>query len=76
MNSNLFAARPDNLLRIILSGSSSALPGAGAMPGFGAVFNNAQLADLVAYLRATFAPGAPAWTDLPSRIAAIRNAVH
>lgn len=76
VNSNLFAARPDNLLRIILNGSSSALPGAGAMPGFGAVFNNAQLADLVTYLRATFAPGEPAWTDLPSRIAAIRNAVH
>ncbi len=76
LNSNLFAARPDNLIHIILRGSSSVVSGGGAMPGFGSVFSDAQLADLVTYLRSSFAPGEPAWTDLPERIAALRNATH
>jgi nicotinate dehydrogenase subunit B len=76
LNSNLFAAKPDNLIRTILGGSSSALPGGGAMPAFSAVFNDVQLAGLVAYLRATFAPGEPAWTNLAERIATIRSNMH
>ena len=76
LNSNLFAASPDNLIRIILGGSSSALPGGGAMPAFSAVFNDVQLAGLVAYLRATFAPGEPAWTNLAEHIGTIRSNMH
>ncbi|MGE4482241.1 molybdopterin cofactor-binding domain-containing protein [Acidocella sp.] len=76
LNSNLFAKTPDNLIRVILNGSSSALPGGGAMPAFGKVLNDRQLADLIAYLRETFAPGEPGWKDLPAHIAAIRGAVQ
>jgi nicotinate dehydrogenase subunit B len=74
LNSNLYAARPDNLIRVILNGSIAALPGGGAMPSFRDVLNDTQLADLITYLRATFAPGAPAWADLPRRILALRQA--
>jgi nicotinate dehydrogenase subunit B len=74
LNSNLYAARPDNLIRVILNGSTAALPGGGAMPSFRDVLNDTQLADLITYLRATFAPGAPAWADLPRRIVALRQA--
>jgi nicotinate dehydrogenase subunit B len=76
LNSNLFATRPDNLIRVILNGSSSALPGGGAMPAFGTILNDAQLADLVAYLRSSFAPGEEAWTDVSAQIARIRGSTQ
>lgn len=76
LNTNLFAAKPDNLIRIILDGSSSALPSGGAMPAFGDVLNDKQIADLIAYLRRTFAPGEAAWHDLPNYIAKIRQTAH
>jgi nicotinate dehydrogenase subunit B len=76
VNSNLFAAQPDNLIHVILGGSTAALPGGGAMPAFGNVLNDAQLADLVGYLRATFAPSEARWTDIPARIAASRAVAH
>lgn len=76
LNSNLFAEKPDNLIRVILNGSSSAISGGGAMPAFGKTFNDTQLADLVSYLRANFAPGQPAWRNLPEQIAALRHAAH
>jgi nicotinate dehydrogenase subunit B len=72
LNSNLFAARPDNLIRIILEGSAAAVPGGGAMPAFATVFTDTQMADLLVYLRATFAPVEPAWADVGSQIAFIR----
>ncbi|WP_264798129.1 c-type cytochrome, partial [Acidocella aminolytica] len=76
LNTNLFATKPDNLIRIILDGSTAALPSGGAMPAFGNVLNDKQIAALVAYLRRTFAPDEPAWHDLPNYIAKIRQTAH
>jgi nicotinate dehydrogenase subunit B len=58
------AATPEATLRSILEGSTStALPELGAMPGFAAHFDDAQLVDLLDYLRARFAPEKPGWRD-------------
>jgi nicotinate dehydrogenase subunit B len=74
LNSNLHNSRPDNLIQVILHGiarpSSSDL---GYMPAFKDSMNDAQIAELVTYLRRQFAPDKPAWTDLPSAVARMRQ---
>jgi nicotinate dehydrogenase subunit B len=74
LNSNLHSSKPDNLIQVILHGiakpSSSDL---GYMPAFKDSMNDAQIAELVAYLRRQFAPDRPAWTDVPSAIGRIRQ---
>jgi nicotinate dehydrogenase subunit B len=72
-NSNLHSATPDNLIRVILNGiQTPATKSLGAMPGFAETLDDAQLADLVGFLRRQFAPGKPAWPALQSRIARLR----
>jgi nicotinate dehydrogenase subunit B len=73
LNTNLHAARPDNLLRVILDGAGS--PGGlrhGAMPAFRNSLDDRQLVRLLSYLRTRFAGDKPAWTGLPSAVAQIR----
>jgi nicotinate dehydrogenase subunit B len=76
LNSNLHSTRPDNLLRSILEGiAEPALPGLGAMPGFGESLNNQQIAELARFMRRQFAPGQPAWTNLEQTTARLRQTV-
>ena len=64
------------MLRVILDGARpEGLSELGAMPAFRHHLDDAQIADLAAYLRARFAPDKPAWTGLARgcRPAAHRN---
>jgi nicotinate dehydrogenase subunit B len=74
LNSNLHAATPDSLIRVILEGiENPALPTLGAMPAFGRTFDNAQVTALVRYLRAQFAPDRPAWEDVEQSVTRLRG---
>jgi nicotinate dehydrogenase subunit B len=73
LNSNLHSAAPDNLIRVILDGiNSPARPELGTMPAYRDSFNDAQVAELVSYLRQQFAGGKPAWQDVEASVARIR----
>jgi mono/diheme cytochrome c family protein len=73
-NSSLYADTPDNLIRVILDGiMQPATRDLGTMPAFRHSFNDAQVAALAAYLRSDFAHE-PAWHDVASRVAKIRDA--
>jgi nicotinate dehydrogenase subunit B len=75
LNSNLHSARPDNLLRVILEGiQEPATKDIGFMPAFRHHLNDAQVAQLAAYMRQRFAPGKPAWHDLEAASARVRAA--
>ena len=74
VNSNLHSDRPDNLVRVILEGVSTDASGRhGTMPGFRNHFDDRQMSALVRYLRATFAPERPAWTDVEQTIGRLRT---
>ena len=73
LNTNVHAARPDNLIRVILEGiPKPAAPELGDMPAFRDSLDDAQVADLVRYMRAKFAPDAPAWEGLEGTVARLR----
>jgi nicotinate dehydrogenase subunit B len=73
LNTNLHSATPDNLIRVILDGiGSPARPELGTMPAYRDSFNDAQVAELVSYLRQQFAGGKPAWQDVTASVARIR----
>jgi len=73
LNTNLHSDRPDNLLRVILEGvREPASPELGFMPAFRDAFDDAQVAQLAAYLRQRFAPDQPAWPGLESASARVR----
>ena len=73
LNTNLHSAAPDNLIRVILDGiNSPARPELGTMPAYRDSFNDAQVAELVSYLRQQFAGGRPAWQDVEASVARIR----
>ena len=74
LNSNLHSAAPDNLIQAILHGiDKPAFSDLGYMPAFKDSMNDAQIAELVHYLRKQFAPDKPAWPDLSSAINRIRQ---
>jgi nicotinate dehydrogenase subunit B len=73
LNSNLWSARPDNLIRTILGGiPMPARDHLGAMPGFADTLNDRQIADLVGFLRRHYAPTQEPWTDLEQTVAHLR----
>ena len=78
LNSNLHSARPDSLLRVILEGiREPATQDIGFMPAFRHSLDDAQIAQLAAYMRRRFAPDKPAWPDLEADSARIRtSAAH
>jgi nicotinate dehydrogenase subunit B len=43
------------------------------MPAYRDSFNDAQVAELVSYLRRQFAGGKPAWQDVAASVARIRT---
>jgi nicotinate dehydrogenase subunit B len=76
LNSNLHSDRPDNLLRVVLEGiAEPASRDIGFMPSFRHSLNDAQIAELAAYMRQRFAPDKPAWENLPAAVARVRAAV-
>jgi nicotinate dehydrogenase subunit B len=76
LSSAVHAARPDNLIRIVLQGSlvSAQAGRPGGMPSFATSLNDRQLTDLVAYLRARFASDKPDWRDVGSVLKRLRAA--
>ena len=73
LSSKLHSEHPDNLLRTLLEGvREPATAELGFMPAFGAALSDAQIVELAAYMRQRFAPGAPAWQDLPEALAGLR----
>lgn len=75
LNTNVHADRPDNLIRVILDGiPSPAAPELGDMPAFRDSFDDAQVAELVRYMRGKFAPDAPAWEGVAATVARLRAA--
>jgi nicotinate dehydrogenase subunit B len=76
LSSAVHAARPDNLIRIIVQGSlvSAAAGRPGGMPSFASSLNDRQLSDLATYVRARFASDKPAWRDVGSLVRRVRLA--
>jgi len=76
-NTNLHAARPDNLIQVLMHGvTNTASSRIGAMPGFADSLNDEQMSALVDYLRRLYAPGQPAWAGVKETVARIRSATH
>jgi nicotinate dehydrogenase subunit B len=75
LNSNLYSSKPDNLINIILNGvREPATQDIGFMPAFKEALSDAQIAELARYMRSRYAPGEPAWRNLPDDIARLRKA--
>jgi len=74
LNSAIHARSPDTVLRVILDGARpEGLSELGAMPAFRHHLDDAQIADLAAYLRARFAPDKPAWRGIREAAARLRT---
>jgi len=74
LNTSVSQATPDNLLRVLHHGiDRPATDQLGYMPGFGDAFDDRQMAELAAYIRARYAPGQPAWRNLADASARIRQ---
>jgi nicotinate dehydrogenase subunit B len=74
LNSNLHSAAPDNLVQVILHGiAEPAANDLGYMPGFKHSMSDAQIEELVVFLRKQFAPDKPAWSGLKETIARLRT---
>jgi nicotinate dehydrogenase subunit B len=74
LNSNLHAAVPDNLVQVILNGIAAPVSSdLGYMPAFGNSLSDDQVAELVSYLRAQFAPEKPAWTGVWATVNRVRQ---
>ena len=74
LNSNLHSARPDNLIQTILNGvREPATLDVGYMPAFKYALSDTQIAELATYMRSRYAPGEPAWSNLPADIARLRK---
>lgn len=75
LNSNVHATRPDNLIRVILDGiPSPAARDLGDMPAFRDSLDDGQVAALVRYIRAKFAPDAKPWEGVEAEVARLRSA--
>ncbi len=73
LSSKLTSDRPENLIRTILEGvREPATRDIGFMQGFGDVLSDAQIVDLVTYMRARYAPGHAAWGDVAATVRRVR----
>jgi nicotinate dehydrogenase subunit B len=74
LNTNLHSAKPDNLIQVILNGIADPATGdLGYMPAFGGSLNDTQVADLVEYMRARYAPQQEAWEGVANRVKDLRK---
>ncbi|OKO89878.1 aldehyde dehydrogenase [Bradyrhizobium sp. NAS80.1] len=77
LNSNLHSATSDNLVQVILHGIAEPVSSdLGYMPAFQASMSDAQVEELVTFLRKQFAPDKPAWTGVRETIARVRSPPH
>lgn len=77
LNTSVAHASPDNLLRVLHQGiDNPATAELGYMPGFGDVYDDKQMAEIAAYIRARYAPDQPAWRGLEKASAAVRRSLH
>jgi nicotinate dehydrogenase subunit B len=77
LNSNLHSATSDNLVQIILNGIAEPVSSdLGYMPAFKNSMSDAQVEQLVTFLRKQFAPDRPAWTSVRETIARVRTSAH
>jgi nicotinate dehydrogenase subunit B len=77
LNTSVSEATPDNLLKVIQNGiDAPATDALGYMPGFKDSFDDRQMADLVTYIRATFAPNEAQWKNLEQVSARVRKHAH
>ncbi|MCP3469229.1 molybdopterin-dependent oxidoreductase [Bradyrhizobium sp. CCGUVB1N3] len=77
LNSNLHSNAPDNLVQVILHGiTEPASTDLGYMPAFKHSMSDAQVEELVTFLRKQFAPDKPAWTGISETIARVRSSTH
>jgi len=83
LNTNLHAPTPDNVIQAILGGAEAPSemkmrnsPETMSMPAFGPTLSDSTIEDLVAYLRARFAPDEPAWSDVAGSLARARSSNH
>jgi len=77
LNTSVAHAKPDNLLHVLHSGiDSPATAELGYMPGFRDVYDDKQMAELAAYIRARYAPDQPAWKDLEKVSGQVRHTAH
>jgi nicotinate dehydrogenase subunit B len=77
LNTSVAHAKPDNLLHVLHNGiDNPATAELGHMPGFRDVYDDKQMAELAAYIRARYAPDQPAWTGLEKASAQARDAGH
>ena len=75
LNSNLHSDRPDNLINIILHGvREPATQDLGFMPAFKYALSDAQIEELISYMRSRYAPAKAAWRHLSTEIARLRQA--
>ncbi len=73
LHTNLHAARPDNVVRVILDGiREPASRETGFMPAFRHALDDRQVADLANWMRARFAPERAAWNVTPAFVSASR----
>ena len=74
LSTNLHSDRPDNVIRVILEGVREPVSDrVGFMKGFSDQFDDGQLADLLRFMRARFAPGKPPWDNLEGKVSEIRR---
>ena len=74
VNTNVHSDKPDNLINVILHGiREPANPELGYMPGFADSLSDAQIADLLTWMRSDFAPDKSAWDKLEAQVAAGRQ---
>jgi nicotinate dehydrogenase subunit B len=74
LNSNLHSQHADNLIQVILHGiAKPASADLGYMPAFRDSMSDAQVAELVSFLRNQFAPDKRPWADVASSISRIRQ---
>ena len=77
LNSNLHSTLPDNLIQVVLHGIENPVSSdLGYMPAFKNSLNDAQVVELISYLRRQFAPDKPPWTDISAAIGRIRHAAR
>ena len=73
VNTSVHSDKPDNLIHVILNGiQQPANPDLGYMPGFANSMSDKQVADLLVYVRGTFAADKPAWGTPEADVAAAR----
>jgi nicotinate dehydrogenase subunit B len=75
LTTDLHAAKPDNLLRVIIGGvEGDPRLSRAPMPAFGDALDDRRIAGLARHLRQRFAPDKPAWDNIEETLTRLRAA--